>query len=726
MYSSEPVAIIGMACRFPGADTPGRLWANMLAGRQEFAVLDQQRWRHEAFLEGGRRSSSSRRAALVEDVDLFAAQDFGCSTRKAEAMDPQQRLILELAREALQDAGLERRPLDTSRSAVFIGASVSEYASLVATRSRVRQLAGGEFGEPAPDLACALDPYTGHTIAGSLLNMIAAGVAQHLGYQGPALSVDTACSSTLAALVQAMVYLERLPAGAPAPVALAGGVYLLLAPENTQVFARAGVLAEHDIHPYDHRAAGFLLGEGAGLFVLRRLSDALAAGDRVYAVIRGAALGSDGLGASSAAPQAEGQSRSMRAALAAAGLSPEGIGYVEGHGTGTPVGDATELEAISACWNGHPVYLGSAKANLGHCLSAAGAAGVMRAALAVWHGRIPPHAGWERWPGAQPGGVRIPAEPVAWTGPRRALVNSFGFGGSNGSLVLEQSPTGARERAAPAPSETGKPPWSVTIGAPTPELLAWHLAELHHDLAARGDDELQDWAATLSTRPAQPCAVTLAAETRAQVLRDLTALVLAAPTQAAPGPLLPGRLLSLPLVPRARKSYWHVKGRPPGPRGPSIEERWRRSGRLVLAPERLERGLLALACELLAWQAGAPCVLRDIRVERSLELREPTWCELADGQLRVDGQLYASARPGEAGQAPARGGEQLRVTGLEFQRIVSDARELAEFVLLEPLPAEFELQARVTGDSSADLWLLDGERTLGWAAGLRGHVVVPR
>lgn len=633
MLSAEPVAIVGMACRFPGADTPGRLWANMLAGRQEFAVLDQQRWRHEAFLENGRRPSSSRRAALVEDVDLFAAQDFGCSARKAEAMDPQQRLVLELSREALQDAGLERRPLDASRSAVFIGASVSEYASLVATRSRVRQLAGGEFGDPAPDLACALDPYTGHTIAGSLLNMIAAGVAQHLGYQGPALAVDTACSSTLAALVQAMVYLERLPAAQPAPVALAGGVYLLLAPENTQVFARAGVLAEHDIHPYDHRAGGFLLGEGAGLFVLRRLNDALAAGDRIYAVVRGAALGSDGLGSSSAAPQMEGQLRCMRAALEAAAATPASIGYVEGHGTGTPVGDATELQAIHSCWNGNPVWLGSAKANLGHCLSAAGAAGVMRAALAVWHGCIPPHAGWERFPGEQPGGVRIASSPVPWPSPRRALVNSFGFGGSNGSLVLGE---------APPPERSPLSPCSVTLGAPTPELLAWYLAELYHDLEGRRDDELAAWAATLSTRPAEPCSVALRVETRDQVLRDLTALVVTPPTGAAPGPVLPGPVLSLPLVPRVRKPYWHMKGRAPGPRGPSLDERWRRSGRVVLTPARLEQGPLALACELLEWFGQAPVDPGKVRLERPLELTGPTWCQLEGARLLVDGLVWAS------------------------------------------------------------------------------------
>lgn len=657
---AEPVAIVGMACRFPDADTPARYWQNMLEGRVSFQELANQRWTHSEFLGPARDrwKTPCTHAALAEDVDLFAARHFEIAPRRAQMMDPQQRLVMELGHQALQDAGLEGRAFDRHRSGVFVGASVSEYAGITAVRTRVRQVLRGEYGSPGeigswPELLDSLDPIQPHTMAGCLLNMIAAGVAQTQDFRGPALTIDAACASSLVAVQQACAYLGSLGSEGPSPVALAGGVYLLLLPENPVAFGRAGVLAESTCLPYEERASGFLIGEGAALVALKRLEHAVADGDRIYAVLSGWAVNNDGLSQAAAAPNAVGQAECMRAAVRCAGRSFADIAYVEGHGTGTVVGDRAELEAIGECWGGALPWLGSSKANVGHCLTAAGMAGLLRAALAVYHATVPPQAGWES--GAQ----GVPRE----AGPLRglALVNAFGFGGTNSSVVLEPAP--ARELGA------GKGPWPVVAGAANRELLAEYLAALHHSLA----EPLGAWAWSLSCRAPAACGVRFLASTAAEAARELTRLQ----GEGSFGPVLPEpeafpkecrRIVDLPPQPLLRESFWQVKGRPPAPRGPGPEERWRNDGRVALDPSlpwlaahRL-RGRcllpLALGVDLLAWRAGLkpPFSLFDIRVERPLFVDEPLWIRLTHEGDRVGlyqgRRLYVSARVGAPGPPP--------------------------------------------------------------------------
>ncbi len=786
-----PIAIVGMACRFPDADTPARFWQNMLAGRVSFQELTDQRWTHSEFLGPARDrwKTFCTHAALIDDVDLFAARHFEMAPRRAEMMDPQQRLMMELGHLALQDAGLEGRAFDRHQSGVFVGASVSEYAGITATRTRLRQVLRGEFGAPGeigswPELLSALEAIQPHTMAGCLLNMIAAGVAQTQDFRGPALTVDAACASSLVAVQQACAYLGSLPSEGPSPVALAGGVYLLLLPENLVAFGRAGVLAESTCLPYDPRATGFLIGEGAALVALKRLEHAVADGDRIYAVLSGWACNNDGLSQAAAAPNAVGQAACMRAAVRAAGRSFAEIGYVEGHGTGTVVGDRAELEAIGQCWGADAPALGSSKANLGHCLTAAGMAGLLRAALALHHGTVPPHLGRD-------------------SGPLRglALVNAFGFGGTNSSVVLEPAP--AREFGA------AEGPWPVVAGAANRELLAEYLAALHHSLA----EPLGPWAWSLSCRAPAACGVRFLASTAAEAARELTRLQ----GESSFGPVFPEpeafpeecrRVVDLPPQPLLRESFWQVKGRTPGPRGAGPEERWRQDGRVALDPSlpwlaahRL-RGRcllpLALGVDLLAWRAGLkpPFSLVDIRVERPLWVEEPLWIQLtAEGDrvgLYRGRRLYVSARVGRPGPAPVPepGGDAPDLTVADFYashtfhgpamqglgavtdcsettvagRVVAGERgpvpmvrsrwcveptaldgamqlalywsvvrrgrgvlpaDVAELTVLEPWPATLEVLGQITSDSAqglvGDAVVRSEGRLVGWVRGLQGR-----
>jgi acyl transferase domain-containing protein len=520
------VAIVGMACRFPDAPTPTRLWENILSRHASFQTLARQRWDHARFLGGPRETHATpcRMAALLDDPALFAARHFGISKRRAEAMDPQQRLVLEVVREVLQDAGLETMPFDRRRTATFVGAGVSEYSRLMVMQVRARQMAAGELGASWADaerLAERVIPTRAYTIPGSLLSMCASVVSQAFDLGGPAMAVDAACASSLAAVVHAVHYLRALPrTGGPSPVAIAGGVYLLLLPDNLVGFSRIGALGVDRCRPFDREAEGFLMGEGVGMIALKRLEDAERDGDRIYATIRGVAWNSDGRGESPMTPELEGQVELIRAGLADAGLSPADVDYVESHGTATTAGDEAELRALDRVFRGatRPV-LGSVKANIGHTLSAAGIAGLMRAALAVHHAVLPPQTGWSGWPDAlQAMGAKfeIPLEARAWTSDcRRATVSAFGFGGTNAFAVLEQPPRGrpsaptvaarqggdledgrgqgTRALAGPDPAARGghrETPGALLFcpSAPTPALLRRYLEALARapldDLAA--------------------------------------------------------------------------------------------------------------------------------------------------------------------------------------------------------------------------------------------------
>lgn len=532
------IAITGLACRFPGApDVPG-YWELIRTG----TVISRpvaRRWRHDPFHRPqdprDPDSAYSDRVAHLDDVRSFGALHYGLPPRRAEVTDPQHRLLIELTRVALQDAGLERRPFPRERTGVYVGASVSEYKDLLLSRIRARQFAGGEFGRvdaaDADRLTAAADavtPMNAYTIPGTLLNMAASAVSSVFDLGGPSFVVDAACAAALAAVHEAVTHLRS----GQCDLALAGGVYLNLVPDSLIGFSRIGAMSRTGVcRPFDRRADGFVLGEGAGVVVLKRLDDARRDGDRVYAVIRGSACTNDGRSTGPMTPRREGQTACLERAYEDAGVSPYDVGFLECHGTGTTVGDAVELSALHdlrpGSRTGPPCHISSVKANIGHTMPASGIAGLIKAVLVVQHGVIPPQAGCEQPdPSLLPagGGFAVARRAQPWTPPeaagRLAGVSSFGFGGTNVHVVLEQSLERPVRQAVP--QDGGDTLFLVTAGSPA--LLAEHAGQLAAALDGPEAPALADVAHTLAARAPLGSRAVVAARTRTQLIGRLAAL----------------------------------------------------------------------------------------------------------------------------------------------------------------------------------------------------------
>jgi acyl transferase domain-containing protein len=401
----EPIAIVGASCRFPGgaSDLEG-YWRLVRAGRDAVGEIPPDRFDADLFFDPDPDAPGKmavRRGGFIEGIDRFDAAFFGISPREAESMDPQQRLLLELAWEALEDAAIAPDGLLGSRTGVFVGICGRDYEARVL----------------APEAA---GPYS---ITGSLTGVAAGRIAYALGLRGPALAVDTACSSSLVAVHLAC---RAIRAG-ECDAALAGGVSLIIAPGPFVGFSKLRALSRSGVcRPFDAAADGYVRGEGAGLVVLKRLSQARADNDRVIAVIRGSAANQDGRSNGLTAPSGPAQEDVIRRALADAGVAPARVGYVECHGTGTALGDPIEVRALAAVLGpGRPagarVLIGSAKANLGHLEAAAGIAGLLRAALAVERGEVPPTPHFET-PNPHIPWEEIPLEVAAATGVRLSVV----------------------------------------------------------------------------------------------------------------------------------------------------------------------------------------------------------------------------------------------------------------------------------------------------------------
>ncbi|MGW2424676.1 type I polyketide synthase [Streptomyces sp. NPDC001709] len=495
------IAIVGIGCRFPGARDSQAYWKLLLGAERQFAPVPEDRWNHATFHEPGDRGAPDAaytdQVAFLDAVDRFDAAHYSLPPRRVEAMDPQHRLMLDVTREALDDAGLGRGGFDRETTGVFFGLSVSDYKERMTARLRALCLADGSLGAPAdPGLLRALKgralehlgPVEAFTLPGSLLNMAPATVSRHFGLGGPSLAVDAACSSSLVALDQAVHHLRQGTCG----TAVVGGVYLSLTPDSLVGFARLGALSADGVcRPFDQRADGFVLGEGAGAVVVRPLRDALAHGDRVYAVIKGIGSANDGTAPGPLCPTPEGQLRAMRRAYADAGVPPSAVGFIEAHGTGTSVGDRVEVEALRRLRTGHPdgqpdgnrpCYLSSGKALIGHALSAAGIAGLIRTALVVHHRTVVPQPDTDPHPGLglDAAGLRIAATARPWPDgdtPRCAAVSSFGFGGTNVHVVLQEAPAPAPGRR-PQPTRPEPEPQLALISAGGPERLREHIDEL--------------------------------------------------------------------------------------------------------------------------------------------------------------------------------------------------------------------------------------------------------
>lgn len=473
--AAELVAVLGIGCRLPGGiETPQGFWDLLAAGRDVLGPRPDGR--------GG----PDEPGAYLDDVAGFDADFFGISPREATVMDPQQRIMLEVAWSALEHAGIAPNSLRGSRTGVFAGVSSAEYGALTMSDPRL------------------VDAWSG---TGAASSVIANRLSYVFDLRGPSVVVDTACSSSLVAVHQALVSLQR----GECDLALVGGVNLLLTPGPFDTFRRAGLLAaDGRCKTFDAAADGIVRGEGCGVLVLRRLSDARSAGDRVLAVLRGSATNSDGRSNGLIAPNPAAQSALLRDAYAAAGVDPATVDYVEAHGTGTLLGDpieagalGTELGADRAV--GAPLLLGSVKTNLGHLEGAAGIVGLIKVVLALGHGMLPASLHFrEPNPHIDFAATRLSVVESAREWPRysglaRAGVSAFGFGGSNAHVVVEEWPTGfPRDDDTNDDADGGTELFAVSGAAP--DRLAARAADLAEWVADRPDVPLCDVAAALAVR----------------------------------------------------------------------------------------------------------------------------------------------------------------------------------------------------------------------------------
>ena len=431
VLQADPVAIIGMACRAPGgADTPKRLWELLRDGRDTIREVPADRWDADAWFDADPSAiakSSTREGGFIDRIDGFDAAYFNILPREAERMDPQQRLLLEVTVEAIDDAGIAQERLRGTRSGVFIASYHNDYSGL-------------QYRD--------VEAIDARTLTGTLHSVLTNRLSYFLDLKGPSISIDTACSSSLVAIHLAC---QSLRLG-ESDMALAGGVSLMISPELMISMSKVGFMApDGRCKTFDALADGFGRGEGCGVVVLKRLSDAIADNDRVLAVIRGSAVNSDGHSTVLAAPNGLAQQAMIREALANGQLAPERIGYVEAHGTGTALGDPIEVEALAATVGRHsagagPCYVGSAKANLGHLEAAAGVMGLIKSVLVLRNEAVPPQVHFSRInPHIDLDGTRlaIPTSLVPWPRgrqPRCAAVSSFGVGGTNAHVIIEESP----------------------------------------------------------------------------------------------------------------------------------------------------------------------------------------------------------------------------------------------------------------------------------------------
>jgi acyl transferase domain-containing protein/acyl carrier protein len=450
---SEPIAIIGMGCRFPGgANDPEAYWQLLREGRDAIREIPKSRWNIDDYYDPDPEAPgkmATRWGGFIDEVDQFDPQFFGISPREAVSMDPQQRLLLEVTWQALEYAGYSPDQLFGSRTGAFIGICNHDYSQLLIT----------------PGSTTDIDVYTA---TGSAFSIASGRLSYVLGLHGPSISIDTACSSSLVAVHLAIQSLRNKEC----EMALAAGVNLILWPETTIILSQSKMLSSDGrCKAFDSRADGFVRSEGCGVVVLKRLADAVADGDSILAIIRGSAINQDGRSNGITAPNGPSQEAVIRAALKNAGVETSQIGYIETHGTGTSLGDPIEIQALGKILReGHlksnPVIIGSVKTNLGHMESAAGVAGLIKLVLTLQHGEVPPHLhlqkpnpyiAWDEYP------VTIPATLTPFGGKdgrRFAGISSFGFSGTNVHMVLENA-----DKRKIVPLEAERPTQIFTLSA---------------------------------------------------------------------------------------------------------------------------------------------------------------------------------------------------------------------------------------------------------------------
>ncbi|WP_344077889.1 type I polyketide synthase, partial [Nocardiopsis metallicus] len=481
--TEKAIAVVGVSCRLPGAEGPEEFWRLLREGTSAVGTTPPER-------RGD--GEGPNRGGYLDQVADFDARFFGISPREAAATDPQQRLVLELAWQALEDAGIVPATLRDSSTSVFVGSLRDDYTGLLYRHGT--------------------EAITQHTMTGTNRGVIANRVSYHLGLHGPSLTVDSAQSSSLVAVHLAA---ESLRSG-ESTTALAAGVNLNLLPENGVTEQRFGALSpDGNTYTFDARANGFVPGEGAGVLVLKPLAAALANGDRVRAVILGSAVNNDGATEGLTVPGSEAQERVIARAVEQAGVRPQDVQYVELHGTGTPVGDPIEAAALGAALGssrdgGHPLRVGSVKTNIGHLEGAAGIAGLIKTLLSLEHRELPPSLNFASANPAIPLerlNLAVQTETAPWPEPDRPLVagvSSFGMGGTNAHVVLGEAPahapahTPATEPGQAGPGH-GEPAAPWVLSAKSPEALRGQAARLLDHLAERPDAEPADIGYSLAT-----------------------------------------------------------------------------------------------------------------------------------------------------------------------------------------------------------------------------------
>jgi phthiocerol/phenolphthiocerol synthesis type-I polyketide synthase B len=520
----EPIAVVGLGCRFPGGiSAPEALWQFLWDGECAVGEVPSERWLpfDDGSPEvGAALARTTRWGSFLDDIDAFDAEFFEISLREAAKMDPQQRLLLEVAWEALEHAGIPAHSLRRTQTGVFVGACFSEYGYLAAS-----------------DLP-TVDAWSN---TGGALSIIANRLSYFLDLRGPSITVDTACSSSLVAIHLAC---QSLRTG-DSELAIAAGVNLLLSPAVFHGFDQAGALSPTGLcHAFDADADGFVRGEGCGVVVLKRLSDAVREGDRVLAIVRGSAINQDGRSNGLMAPNPASQTAVLKAAYAQAGVHPHEVDYVEAHGTGTFLGDPIEARALGTVLGrgrpaNAPLLIGAVKSNLGHLEAAAGVAGFMKAVLAVHKGQIPanlryqnpnPHIPFDQFR------LEVVAEDRDWPSverPRRAGVSSFGFGGTNAHLVIEQAAD-----VTAVESQQDKPVTTLVVSGKSEQRIAATARSLADWMAADGAGvALSDVAHTLNHHRARhPQFATVCARNAAQAMAGLAALAAGQPADGVSGP----------------------------------------------------------------------------------------------------------------------------------------------------------------------------------------------
>lgn len=461
--STQPdaIAIIGIGCRLPGGvHGPASFWQLLQNGVDAITEIPPDRWSIQKFFDPDQQKPGHTYAkwgGFIDKIDQFDAQFFGISPREAAVMDPQQRLLLEMTWEALEDGGQVPEQLAGSQTGVFVGIFMRDFEQLLTS-------------------AINRDIINNHTGVGTAMSIAANRLSYVFDFTGPSVAIDTACSSSLVAVHLACQSLRN----GECTLAIAGGASLLLKPENTIATSKASMLSpDGRCKSFDARANGYVRSEGCGVVVLKPLSQALADGDPIYAVIRGSATNQDGRSNGLTVPNGRAQEAALRASLNQAQVAPDQIQYVEAHGTGTFVGDPIETNALGNVLGKArttPCLIGSVKSNIGHLEATAGVAGLIKTALALKHRQIPPNLHFQT-PNPQIPfadlNLQVPTTLLPWpdpgTGRRFASVNSFGFGGANANVVLEEAPEANGTETADQKSDEGL--YLLPISARSPEAL---------------------------------------------------------------------------------------------------------------------------------------------------------------------------------------------------------------------------------------------------------------